>query len=106
MESECLNECHLLVTTIAIAMEEKMMKIINWCAVLLIVLASCAGPAENTANEPIKLGSILILSGEGASWGNAAKNGIDMAVEKINAGGGINGRLLAVDHQDDKSDPK
>ena len=78
------------------------MKLTKWCMLVLLVLASCASPAD----EPIKMGSILILSGEGASWGIAAKNGIDMAVEQINADGGINGRMFAVDHQDDKADPK
>src|SRR3989338_5595124 len=82
------------------------MKIINWCIFLLVLLASCAGPTGNTVDtNPIKIGSILILSGEGAAWGTAAKNGIDMAVEKINAEGGINGRLIEANHQDDKSDP-
>ncbi|MBS3125769.1 penicillin-binding protein activator [Candidatus Woesearchaeota archaeon] len=83
------------------------MKLTNWCMIVLLVLASCASPTGNIANnEPIHIGSILILSGEGASWGIAAKNGIDIAVEKINAEGGIGGRLVSIDHQDDKSDPK
>ncbi len=54
----------------------------------------------------IKLGSILILSGEGSSWGEATKNGIDMAVEDINKSGGIGGKKLAVIHEDNASDPK
>ncbi|MBS3167699.1 ABC transporter substrate-binding protein [Candidatus Woesearchaeota archaeon] len=54
----------------------------------------------------IKIGSILILTGDGASWGIASKNAIDMAVEEINSKGGINEKKLAVDHQDDASDPK
>lgn len=57
-------------------------------------------------NKEIKLGSILILSGEGSSWGEASKNGIEMAVEKINREGGVNGKIFTVDHQDDKGDPK
>ena len=59
-----------------------------------------------STEKEIKIGSILILSGEGASWGNAARNGIDLAVDDINSNGGINGKYLSVNHQDDKSDPK
>ena len=59
----------------------------------------------SNANE-IKLGSILILSGEGASWGEASKNGIDLAVEDINKAGGINGKRFRVIHEDNMSDPK
>jgi branched-chain amino acid transport system substrate-binding protein len=57
---------------------------------------------ENT----IRLGSILILTGEGAAWGTASKNGIDMAVEQLNARGGVLGRKIVVDHQDDAGNAK
>ena len=44
------------------------MKLTNWCMIVLLVLASCASPTGNIANnEPIHIGSILILSGEGKS---------------------------------------
>ncbi|MCF7865433.1 MAG: penicillin-binding protein activator [Candidatus Pacebacteria bacterium] len=58
----------------------------------------------DSTNE-IKLGSILILSGEGASWGEASKNGIDLAVKEINQQGGIDGKKLTVAHEDNMSDP-
>ena len=32
------------------------------------------------ALEPIRIGSILIPSGEGSSWGIASRNGIEMAL--------------------------
>lgn len=56
--------------------------------------------------DDIKLGSILILSGEGASWGEASKNGIDLAVKEINSKGGVNGKKISVIHEDNASDPK
>jgi len=57
-------------------------------------------------DDTITIGSILILTGEGSSWGVASKNGIEMAVKKVNAEGGINGKKLRVLHQDDQGDPK
>lgn len=70
---------------------------------VLILTASSLCVAEPP--EPIRLGSILILSGEGAATGTASRRGIDLAVEEINAGGGILGRPLEVSHQDDQGDP-
>ena len=59
-----------------------------------------------SAEEVVKIGSIGILTGEGAAWGIAAKNGIDLAVEKINSQGGVLGKKIKVYHQDDQGDPK
>jgi branched-chain amino acid transport system substrate-binding protein len=51
-----------------------------------------------------KVGSILILSGQGASWGEAARNGILMAEDKINSQGGVNRKKLEVIFEDDNGD--
>jgi len=81
-----------------------MKKIIISISLLLLILS--AGCGNQKEAETIKIGSILILTGEGAAWGNAARNGIDLAVEEINAAGGINGKPLEVVHEDDQSDAK
>lgn len=73
-------------------------------SVFVIASAPRTGLADDS--DSIKIGSVLILTGEGASWGNAARNGIDMAVEKINAAGGLLGKRLIAVHQDDHGDPK
>lgn len=85
-----------------------------WGVILILVLViggvwvSKKSPAPVTPGnqENIKIGSILILSGEGASWGEAARNGIDLAVKEINEKGGVDGRMLEVVHEDDGSDPQ
>ncbi len=64
------------------------------------------GCTQVSQEKSIELGSILILSGEGASWGNAARNGIELAVNEINADGGINGKIVTVNYQDDQGDPQ
>lgn len=70
---------------------------------LLVIGCSATGPTAQT--EPIRIGSILILSGEGAAWGIAEKNGIDLAVADINSAGGLLGRKVEAIHEDDKYDP-
>jgi len=55
-------------------------------------------------NEPIKIGYIGALTGKSAYIGTYIKNGLDLAVEEINAAGGINGRKIEVIYEDSKSD--
>ncbi|MCB0324161.1 MAG: ABC transporter substrate-binding protein [Bdellovibrionales bacterium] len=58
------------------------------------------------AQEPIRLGGIFILSGEGAAWGIASRRGVELALEEINAAGGLLGRPVEVLFEDDQGDPK
>src|ERR1700747_706443 len=46
------------------------------------------------------------LTGPNASFGAQLKNGVDQAVEDINAAGGILGQKLVVSIGDDRADPK
>lgn len=80
--------------------------IIAVAVILVVIGAFRALSAPNDANGDIKIGSILILSGEGASWGEASKNGIDLAIQDINKTGGIDGKKLVAEHEDSASDPK
>jgi branched-chain amino acid transport system substrate-binding protein len=47
-----------------------------------------------------------VQSGEGSAYGVVARRGIDMAIEKINASGGVLAKQIEVNHQDDAGDPK
>jgi branched-chain amino acid transport system substrate-binding protein len=70
----------------------------------LFVFAS-AGAAFAQSSGPIKLADVAELSGGGATVGTNWKNGIDLAVEEINAKGGILGRKIEVTHADSQSNP-
>jgi branched-chain amino acid transport system substrate-binding protein len=70
----------------------------------LFVFAS-AGTAFAQSSGPIKLADVAELSGGGATVGTNWKNGIDLAVEEINAKGGILGRKIEVTHADSQSNP-
>lgn len=66
--------------------------------------AAAASTAENASTgAAIKLGGIGPLTGGAAIYGNAAKNGAEIAVEEINALGGIQFEL---NFQDDEHDPE
>ncbi|HLZ02726.1 MAG TPA: ABC transporter substrate-binding protein [Bradyrhizobium sp.] len=55
--------------------------------------------------QTIKLADVAELSGGGATVGTNWKNGIDLAVEEINAKGGILGHKIEVTHADSQSNP-
>jgi branched-chain amino acid transport system substrate-binding protein len=55
--------------------------------------------------KPFKLGSEQPLSGPGAPGGKTAVVGLQMAVDRINKSGGVNGRPLELDIVDDESKP-
>src|SRR5215831_621485 len=55
--------------------------------------------------KPYKIGTIQPLSGPGAAGGKTALVGIQMAVERINKSGGVNGRLIELVVADDESKP-
>jgi len=70
---------------------------------LLATVLTAAALAQSGA--PIKLADVAELSGGGATVGTNWKNGIDLAIEEINAKGGILGRKLEVTHADSQSNP-
>ena len=83
----------------------------KWVALLVMVLfvmalvtgcsqSTPAKPADDKG-KPIKIGVVTSLTGERALTGQYSKNGILMAIEDVNAKGGINGRKIEVFFEDD-----
>jgi branched-chain amino acid transport system substrate-binding protein len=78
-------------------------------AALLAVAASVALAASwwgRAASSPIRIGYIGSLTGRAASLGSSARDGAALAVEELNAVGGVAGRPLVLDVRDDGGDPK
>lgn len=69
-------------------------------------LAACGqGESKDSGSDTtFKIGSIGPVTGQNAIYGNAVKNGIDLAVKEVNEAGGINGVKIEFDFQDDESD--
>ena len=61
--------------------------------------------SQNAANEPIRVGVFLDLSGPSSSFGQSTLNGIEMAADQINNAGGINGRRVELLLKDDRGEP-
>ena len=59
-------------------------------------------PAAPTTKESIKIGILVPLTGEAASWGQNSLAGITLATKEINDKGGINGMKIEIIAEDDK----
>ena len=68
----------------------------------LIGLAALLIPGQSIAQQPIKVGYPMILSGPGALFGEPALKGAQMFVEEINAKGGVLGRKIELIPRDTK----
>jgi len=64
----------------------------------LALLAGCGKPA--------RVGAIVSRSGAASSYGDQVARGFDLAVEQINAGGGVGGRMLELLYRDDSTNPE
>ena len=71
----------------------------------LLTLSLVFAPAL-AAEDTIKIGASLPLTGEVASFGDDLKVGIEIASADINAKGGILGKKLQPLFEDDAGDPK
>ena len=74
--------------------------------VLAAVAAGCGGgDKKKEAANDIKVGSCFELTGNVANYGKATNMGVKMAIDEINAKGGINGKKITIVEADNKSEP-
>lgn len=74
---------------------------------MVVSLAACGsnGGSEGSADgETWKIGTMGPITGGGAIYGLAVKNGAEIAVDEINAAGGINGYQVEYKYEDDELD--
>lgn len=84
-------------------------------ATMVMSLAACGGGGETPAATPsdtpaasgdtIKIGYISDLTGATSLWGQAGLNGALLAVEDVNAAGGVLGKQIEVVPMDGKGEP-
>lgn len=71
-----------------------------------VLLLSCAQPSTTDDHSIIKIGFFGDLTGPTFNFGLSAKNGVLMAADEINQGGGINGHKLDIVIEDDQGSPE
>jgi len=74
----------------------------GWCAGVALLFVAVAGCGGGGNAEEVLIGGYMGLTGDVATFGEATQNGIVMAIDEINAAGGIGGKKLRVRIEDDQ----
>ena len=77
----------------------------RWVSVVLVAavvvgIFAASAPAAKLAGKSVKLGAIYSITGKGAEWGEHSKIATEIALEEINASGGVGGVPLEISIQD------
>jgi branched-chain amino acid transport system substrate-binding protein len=80
-------------------------QVLSGSAVGAVSLASGLAAPAIAQNEPIRIGYLPALTGPSSSTGIGINRGTVLAVDEINAAGGINGRKIELIVRDTQSDP-
>ena len=81
------------------------MKRILVSSVVIASLLTAFACQSGGGGDKVKIGVFMSMTGDTANFGISSTNGIKMATDEANAAGGINGKQIELDVQDDRSDP-
>ena len=84
-------------------LNNRSLSMLSTAVVLYSSLFSC-GPRTGTGD--VKIGAVLLLSGDNALWGDNARKAIQLLADQVNQAGGVSGRRLGVIYEDSRGDPK
>ena len=76
-----------------------------WLMILSAALISLVTAAPVSAAKTVKVGFVYIMSGPFSAYGQFAKQGAELAVDEINAKGGINGHKVKAYFEDSTGKP-
>ncbi len=70
-----------------------------------LLLTGCKGGAGREESNTLRIGVITSLTGSNAAFGQAHKNGYTIALNELNAKGGVLGKKVELVYYDDQSKP-
>lgn len=82
----------------------KLLSVLADGAMFMSALTGCGGGSKGADGDTIKVGGLLEMTGGSASFGISGKNGIDLALKKINEKGVLGGKKLSLVVADTKSE--
>jgi len=90
-------------------MKKRFLALIMACLMLALITSGCSTSSSTTTATPtaggtIKVGGLAPLSGNLSIYGIATNNGIKLAIQEINAKGGVLGKQLEYVVYDEKGD--
>ena len=84
----------------------KRVTVVTLCITVLLSAAIAVNGCSKKKASVLKIGATLPLTGDAAVWGNNTKEGIELAVEKVNSTGGVLGRQVKVIYEDTEALPQ
>lgn len=82
----------------------KLLSVLAAGAMFMSARTGCGGGSKGADGDTIKVGGLLEMTGGSASFGISGKNGIDLALKKINEKGVLGGKKLSLVVADTKSE--
>ena len=86
-------------------MTKKVLALVAAVVLVAMALSGC-GSSGKAGGDTIKIGMIMSLTGDAAAYGTHSLNGTKIAVEEINAAGGVRGKKIELIIEDDENKPE
>ena len=74
-------------------------------AAAAILGLGASAPALAQSADPVRIAATFPLTGNAAAFGENARDGAQLAVDQVNAAGGVFGKPVAFDVQDNRCNP-
>ncbi|HLK35949.1 MAG TPA: ABC transporter substrate-binding protein, partial [Polyangiaceae bacterium] len=78
---------------------------VSLAALLAVAAGGCHDAAKAPPQGPIKVGLIASLTGNFSPLGSEDKKAVELAVEQVNAQGGLLGRTIELVERNDQTQP-
>ena len=82
---------------------KKVISVLLVATLLALLLSGCSGGDNQFVKGTIKIGGCGPLTGEASTYGTSVKQGALLAIDEINAAGGVNGVKLSMRFEDDEA---
>ncbi len=83
-----------------------MKRLLALAVVVVMAVSLFSGCGAGAGGDTIKIGSVQPISGDVSAYGTQSRDAIQMAVDEINAAGGILGKKVEVFIEDDENNPE
>lgn len=85
-------------------MLKKFLTMFMSATVLVSALAACSGSSNSDSDKVYHIGGLAPLTGGVSVYGISTNQGVELAIEEINAAGGIDGKTIKYTVMDEKGD--
>ena len=82
----------------------KKFAVVSMAVMMTAAMAGCGGGDKTEGSNEFVIGGIGPTTGAAATYGEAVKNGAELAVKEINEAGGINGYQVRFEWKDEEND--